>query len=109
MACRSEIEMRARDLIEMIGSSSLIPLAARYANKLGRIHLAERLSEMLPRVVEMEREKERQQVEEIEYAEETSISQMSVIPSSLESPVVLAPVINSTFSPVPPREYRSIN
>lgn len=76
----------------MIGRSSLIPLAAKYANKLGRIHLAEKLSEMMPRVVEMEREKET----EMEYVEETAaatfISQLSVIPSSLPSPVVMAPV-----------------
>lgn len=82
--------MRARDLIEMIGTSSLIPLAAKYANKLGRIHLAEKLSEMMPRVMEMEREKET----EMDYMEETipSISQVSVIPSSMPSPVVVAPV-----------------
>lgn len=85
--------MRARDLIEMIGSPALIPLAAKYANKLGRIHLAEKLSEMMPRVMEMEREKVREA--ELEYVEETtstpSMSQISVIPSSLPSPVVLAP------------------
>ena len=87
--------MRARDLIEMIGSPALIPLAAKYANKLGRIHLAEKLSEMLPRVLEMEREREKET--EIEMVEQSSvsISQMSVIPSSQPSPkptaVVVAP------------------
>lgn len=83
--------MRARDLIEMIGSSSLIPLAAKYANKLGRIHLAEKLSEMMPRVMEMEKEREAEA--EMECVEEsTSYSQVSVIPSSMPSPVVVAPV-----------------
>lgn len=84
--------MRARDLIEMIGSPALIPLAAKYANKLGRIHLAEKLSEMMPRVLEMEREKEREVVHEQEYVEESqSMSQVSVIPSSMPSPVIVAP------------------
>lgn len=86
--------MRARDLIEMIGSPALIPLAAKYANKLGRIHLAEKLSEMLPRVLEMEREKERE-VMDVEYVEEApSVSHVSVIQSSsssMPSPVVVAP------------------
>lgn len=92
LACRSEIELRARDLIEMIGSPALIPLAAKYANKLGRIHLAEKLSDMMPRVLEMEREKAKEV--EMEYLEETytpSMSQVSVIPSSLPSPVIVAP------------------
>lgn len=84
--------MRARDLIEMIGSPALIPLAAKYANKLGRIHLAEKLSEMMPRVLEMEREKEREVVHEQEYVEESqSMSQVSVIQSSMPSPVIVAP------------------
>lgn len=76
----------------MIGSPALIPLAAKYANKLGRIHLAEKLSEMLPRVLEMERERD-VEVEHVEDCSTTtqSISHTSVIPSPMPSPVVVAP------------------
>lgn len=48
LACRSEMEARAKELIEMIASPALLPLAIKYASKLGRIHLAEKLSEMQP-------------------------------------------------------------
>lgn len=58
IACRSEMEARAKELIEMIASPALLPLAAKYASKLGRIHLAEKLGELLPRFVEKERERE---------------------------------------------------
>lgn len=56
MACRSENEARAKELIEMLALPSLLPLAIKYANKLGRIHLAERLSELLPQFEEKEKE-----------------------------------------------------
>lgn len=44
MACRAEVEQRAKDLIETIASSQLIPLACKYARKINRVHLAETLS-----------------------------------------------------------------
>ncbi|XP_055701937.1 WD repeat and HMG-box DNA-binding protein 1 [Phlebotomus papatasi] len=60
LACRNEMEARASDLIEMIGCPQLVPLAAKYANKLGRIHLAEKLGQMLPQIEEIEREREKE-------------------------------------------------
>ncbi|XP_059614227.1 WD repeat and HMG-box DNA-binding protein 1 [Phlebotomus argentipes] len=60
LACRNEMEARASDLIEMIGCPQLVPLAAKYANKLGRIHLAEKLGQMLPQIQELEREREKE-------------------------------------------------
>lgn len=42
------MEARAKELIEMLASPDLIPLAMKYASKLGRIHLAEKLGELLP-------------------------------------------------------------
>lgn len=89
------MELRARDLIEMIGSTALIPLAAKYANKLGRIHLAEKLGELLPKVMDMEREEAAARRDDMQEMDDTSLvfdSQASVIPSSLESPVIVAPV-----------------
>lgn len=53
LACRSEMESRAKELIEMIASPALLPLAIKYASKLGRIHLAEKLNEMLPAFEEL--------------------------------------------------------
>lgn len=47
------MESRAKELIEMIASPALLPLAIKYASKLGRIHLAEKLNEMLPLFEEM--------------------------------------------------------
>lgn len=58
IACRSEMEARAKELIEMLAMPSLLPLATKYASKLGRIHLAEKLNELLPQMVEREKEKE---------------------------------------------------
>lgn len=47
------MESRAKELIEMIASPALLPLAIKYASKLGRIHLAEKLSEMQPAFEQM--------------------------------------------------------
>lgn len=53
------MEVRALELIEMIASSQLLPLSIKYAQKLNRIHLAEKLNELLPQFEEHEREKEK--------------------------------------------------
>lgn len=63
LACRSEMETRAKELIEMIASPVLLPMAIKYASKLGRIHLAEKLGELLPQLEEQERARERQAIE----------------------------------------------
>lgn len=52
MACRTEMETRAKELIEMIASPQLLPHAVKYASKIGRMHLAEKLSELLPQLEE---------------------------------------------------------
>lgn len=54
------MEQRAKELIVMIASPVLLPLAIKYASKLGRIHLAEKLGELLPQIEEQEREREKQ-------------------------------------------------
>lgn len=60
------MEARAKELIEMLALPHLLPLAIKYASKLGRIHLAEKLNELLPH---FEREeKERNQYDESESA-----------------------------------------
>ncbi|OWR47950.1 acidic nucleoplasmic DNA-binding protein 1 [Danaus plexippus plexippus] len=46
LACRSEIEQRALELMELLRDDRLIPLAAKYASRLGRIHLAEKLTSL---------------------------------------------------------------
>lgn len=46
------MEARAKELIEMIASPQLLPLAVKYASKLGRIHLADKLGELLPQLEE---------------------------------------------------------
>lgn len=52
LACRSEIEIRAKELIETIACTDLLMLAVKYATKLGRIHLSDKLSELLPQIEE---------------------------------------------------------
>lgn len=46
------MEARAKELIEMIASPQLLSLAVKYASKLGRIHLVDKLSELLPHIEE---------------------------------------------------------
>lgn len=46
------MESRAKELIEMLALPQLIPLAMKYASKLGRIHLAEKLGELLNEIEE---------------------------------------------------------
>ncbi|XP_068145045.1 WD repeat and HMG-box DNA-binding protein 1 [Drosophila tropicalis] len=50
LACSSEVEPRARELIESIGCPDLLQLAVKYATKRGRIHLSDRLCELLPQL-----------------------------------------------------------
>ncbi|KAL9914329.1 LOW QUALITY PROTEIN: WD repeat and HMG-box DNA-binding protein 1-like [Glossina fuscipes fuscipes] len=59
LACRGEVETRAKELIETIACPDLLMLAVKYATKLGRIHLADRLTELLPQLEE-EQEKRKQ-------------------------------------------------
>lgn len=51
------MEARAKELIEMIAMPQLLPLAIKYAGNLGRIHLAEKLTELQPRINDQEKEK----------------------------------------------------
>ncbi|CAG9796474.1 unnamed protein product [Diatraea saccharalis] len=46
LACRSEIEQRALELMELLKDERLLPLAAKYASRLGRMHLAEKLTDL---------------------------------------------------------------
>lgn len=59
IACQSEYEPRAKELIEMTALPSLLSLAIKYASKLGRIHLAEKLGDLLPQFEEQEKEREK--------------------------------------------------
>lgn len=52
LACRSELEQRAQELIELIGSRDLLDLAIKYASRLGRMHLADRLTTMAKTIEE---------------------------------------------------------
>ncbi|KPJ05660.1 WD repeat and HMG-box DNA-binding protein 1, partial [Papilio xuthus] len=49
LACRSEIEQRALELMELLKDEKLLPLAAKYASRLGRMHLADKLSDLADR------------------------------------------------------------
>ncbi|KAM7345136.1 chromosome transmission fidelity 4 [Cochliomyia hominivorax] len=66
LACRSEMEIRAKELIETIACTDLLMLAVKYATKLGRIHLSDKLSDLLPHIEEeqLTRDREEQLVEQ---------------------------------------------
>ncbi|XP_067007806.2 WD repeat and HMG-box DNA-binding protein 1 isoform X2 [Anabrus simplex] len=49
LACRSGLEHRAVDLCELMPSHQVVELAVKYASKLGKMHLASRLSEVVAR------------------------------------------------------------
>lgn len=99
LACRSEMEARAKELIEMIASPSLLPLAIKYASKLGRMHLAEKLGELLPQFEEKEREREL--YDETEAASDLLLSvpvgAQNLIQANRNSSPAIVPVIQ--FSP----------
>ncbi|XP_013135279.1 PREDICTED: WD repeat and HMG-box DNA-binding protein 1 [Papilio polytes] len=54
LACRSEIEQRGLELMELLKDEKLLPLAAKYASRLGRVHLADKLSDLADRWREAE-------------------------------------------------------
>lgn len=54
------MESRAKELVEMIASPILLEMAVKYAFKLGRIHLSEKLTELLPKIEEKESERNKQ-------------------------------------------------
>lgn len=56
------MEARAKELIEMIASPELLTLAIKYAHQLGRIHLAEKLSELMPQFEEQVRSVQNQYI-----------------------------------------------
>lgn len=56
MACKSDLEHRARELLELIAIPEIIPIAAKYASGLGRIHLAQKLAELMPEIEEKNKE-----------------------------------------------------
>ncbi|XP_037954480.1 WD repeat and HMG-box DNA-binding protein 1-like [Teleopsis dalmanni] len=59
LACRTEIEARAKELIETIACPDMLLLAVKYATKLGRIHLSDKLCELMPQVEEQKNQREK--------------------------------------------------
>ncbi|XP_030375584.1 WD repeat and HMG-box DNA-binding protein 1 isoform X2 [Scaptodrosophila lebanonensis] len=62
LACRSECETRAKELIESIACTELLQLAVKYASKLGRIHLSDRLCELVPQLEAVQEARKQQQL-----------------------------------------------
>ncbi|XP_055381081.1 WD repeat and HMG-box DNA-binding protein 1 [Condylostylus longicornis] len=96
LACHAELERRAKELIEMIGSTAILPMAIKYAASIGRIHLADRLSEMRETVEEQEKQIEKEEVDNETGAFSvlqnytpnllTSINKATITPKSVISP-----------------------
>ncbi|EDW60517.1 WD repeat and HMG-box DNA-binding protein 1 [Drosophila virilis] len=62
LACSNECETRARELIESIACTDLLQLAVKYASKRGRIHLSDRLCELLPQLEAVQEARKQQQL-----------------------------------------------
>ncbi|KAL7736740.1 hypothetical protein ACLKA6_015593 [Drosophila palustris] len=62
LACSSECETRARELVESIACTELLQLAVKYASKRGRIHLSDRLCELLPQLEAIQEARKQQQM-----------------------------------------------
>lgn len=73
LSCRSEVEIRAKELIETIACPELLLLAVKYATKLGRIHLSDRLSDLMPQL-EDQKQRERQELHEFEQYNNVTLS-----------------------------------
>lgn len=46
MACRTTVEQRAVEIIELLHNHRITTLASRYASRLGRVNLADKLSNL---------------------------------------------------------------
>uniref|UniRef100_A0A336LWJ2 CSON003924 protein n=1 Tax=Culicoides sonorensis TaxID=179676 RepID=A0A336LWJ2_CULSO len=55
LALKSELENRARELIDLVALPEIIPAAAKYASGLGRIHLAQKLQDSFSVVEERQK------------------------------------------------------
>uniref|UniRef100_A0A182QLY3 Uncharacterized protein n=1 Tax=Anopheles farauti TaxID=69004 RepID=A0A182QLY3_9DIPT len=58
-ACKHECEQRAKELVETLASSQLVPLVIKYASKIRRYHLADSLAPLLPTFQEQELQEEK--------------------------------------------------
>uniref|UniRef100_A0A182XYT5 WD_REPEATS_REGION domain-containing protein n=1 Tax=Anopheles stephensi TaxID=30069 RepID=A0A182XYT5_ANOST len=65
LACTNECEQRAKELVETIASSQLIPLVIKYASKIRRYHLADSLAPLLPSFQEQEMQEEKMEQESV--------------------------------------------
>lgn len=80
----------------MIALPSILTLATKYASKLGRIHLAEKLGELLPQFEEQEREREK-------YDENEAASDLLLSTPTAQNLIRANQGKNSTPSVVPVR------
>lgn len=87
------METRARELVEMIASPQVLELAARYANKLGRIHLSERLNSLIPEIEEQERVNEKKKRTQENLLEVTMYSNSILLSQQKEKESQKTPII----------------
>lgn len=85
--CRADKEARAKELVEMIGNPTILELAIKYAVKLGRIHFADRLGELMPTL----EEKESQKLKEMEEIEKDEFQILHNISSLVETQETSSP------------------
>lgn len=103
LACRSEIEPRAIELMELLKDDRLLPLAAKYASRLGRMHLADKLSNLAE---SWETENDRLNVANVHFTELDAHETYDVTSTDCEINASLIIPQNSkekkAFSPIKP-------
>ncbi|CAG4978098.1 unnamed protein product [Parnassius apollo] len=81
LACRSEIEQRALELMELLKDDRLLPLAAKYASRLGRMHLADKLTNLAE---EWEKEAEKLNVAQNSHFQELESQEIYDVTSTAQ-------------------------
>lgn len=110
LACKSELEFRARELIELIAMPDIVPIAAKYASGLGRIHLAQKLQDLMPIVEERQKEiEEKLNAPDVEMVPHGLLNGSSNNPLLSSSPIIAAgPVLKP--KPMPGRNpFKKMN
>lgn len=92
IACQSEMEARAREIIEMLNIPEVIALAIKYSNRHGRMHLTEKLQELLAKSEKEKEEKKDDFVMELTEPINTPTSENKILKPKKKQEPTITPV-----------------
>lgn len=98
-ALNSELEGRAYEIVELIGDKKLIDLAAKYATKKGRIHVANKVSKLL---MDFE-EKEKQREALLNFENDVEVLTDSYEMSEMQTPKAAQKIIETSTPLIAPK------